>query len=70
MNLTNTQINVLIALSKPYRDYEMHHPKDAYKTATIEALKRNELVEEYSYRKFLHGAMRLTKKGRDIVEEN
>jgi hypothetical protein len=69
VNLSNAQIDLLLKLNQPYKDYEKAHPKDAYKMLTVEALMRSGLIEEYSYTTFLHGALRLTDQGKKIVEE-
>lgn len=63
MKLSDAQIFVLHQLSKPYNQYEKHHPKDAYNYKTIEFLLKNKLVETYHYRNFLHGAIKLTDEG-------
>jgi hypothetical protein len=69
VNLSNAQIGLLITLNSPYKEYEKKHLRDAYKNTTVESLIRLGLVEEYHYISFLHGAIRLTNKGKEIVNE-
>lgn len=64
MKLSDSQKLLLLQLSKPYKDFELHHPKDAYNSRTIESLLKLKLIEIYKHNKFLHGAIRLTDEGK------
>jgi len=66
MTLSASQKNALFLLSKP-REYVKAHPRDAFNSRTLDALKKKGLVEFYHHMNFLHGAVRLTKEGKKVV---
>lgn len=69
MKLSNTQINLLETLAKPWNENTSQHPCTAYHMRTREALLRGGLIEEYHYPAFLNGAIRLTEKGKTYLNE-
>lgn len=73
MKLSKVQIDVLRTLTQPYKNDiggRKHHPQDAFKYNTLEALHKRGLVEYYSFRFFLNGAVRITEKGRKALSSN
>lgn len=66
--LSKVQEEVLERLSKGYAHGD-HYPRDAFNSRTIESLTKKGYVEEYYVQQFLHGAVRLTKEGRQKIQE-
>lgn len=70
MKVTPAQLNVLKKLTKPHKEVVKEHPIDAYNSRTIGSLLRRGLVEKVTHKLFLHGAVQLTDRGREVVEES
>jgi hypothetical protein len=66
MKVSKAQMETLKQLTEPL-PYSSHHPKQAYKLNTLDALQKKGLVEFYNYSGFLHGAVRITKNGREVI---
>lgn len=70
MRLSTTQLLLLNQLNSMYKEYEHHHPKDAYNSRTVESLIKHKLVEKYNHRGFLNGALKLTDEGKRVLLNN
>ncbi|MFV1457538.1 hypothetical protein [Bacillus mycoides] len=68
MKVSKAQEKVLRELVKPFSEYGVRHPSDAYNQRTIGSLIEKGLVEKYHYQGFLHGAVRLTTAGKDLLK--
>ena len=67
--LSNNQMELLLTLSKKYKNGGIHHPVDAYNLKTINSLENRKLVYTYHHHLFLHDAVGLTEEGRKLVKE-
>ena len=68
MKVSKAQETVLHKLANPFSEYGVRHPSDAYNQRTIGSLIEKGLVEKYHYQGFLHGAVRLTAAGRELLK--
>lgn len=73
MKLSKVQIEVLKKLFTSYENQvgkTNHHPQDAFKQNTLNALEKKGLVSFYEYENFLNGAVRITEEGKKQLRKN
>ena len=67
--LTNKQLELLQKLNQAPNNGR-HHAKDGCDQRTVAALVKREYAEVYHVNEFLHGAIRITDKGKDILAKH